>query len=104
MVTILAYMVIYFGSFVNNVLCLQWVCHYNLQQNVSFTILSALLTEFSTGAKSSSVGFSWEMHLKCKLAFEVGFYICFFIDNFVILMMHYTLDNYLLFRVFVLFF
>ncbi|XP_076466305.1 exportin-4-like isoform X2 [Babylonia areolata] len=39
-------------------------------QLVACSMLSALLNEYSTSSRMSSVGFTWEFHMKCKQAFE----------------------------------
>ncbi|KAL8573476.1 hypothetical protein ACOMHN_047747 [Nucella lapillus] len=39
-------------------------------QLVACSMLSALLNEYSTIFRMSSVGFTWEFHIKCKQAFE----------------------------------
>ena len=42
-----------------------------LQQMVACSILTALLNEYSSTSRSSSVGLSWEFHSQCKITFEV---------------------------------
>ena len=41
------------------------------QQLVACSMLSALLNEYSSSSRMSSVGFTWEFHMKCKKVFEV---------------------------------
>ena len=41
------------------------------QQLVACSILTALLNEYSSSGRSSSVGLTWEFHSKCKSTFEV---------------------------------
>ena len=38
---------------------------------VACSILTALLNEYSSTNRSSSVGLSWEFHSQCKMTFEV---------------------------------
>ncbi|CAG2254595.1 unnamed protein product [Mytilus edulis] len=39
-------------------------------QLVACSMLTALLNEYSSSSRTSSVGFTWEFHAKCKRAFE----------------------------------
>ncbi|WAR06992.1 XPO4-like protein [Mya arenaria] len=39
-------------------------------QLVACSMMTALLNEFSSSSRTSSVGFTWEFHTKCKRAFE----------------------------------
>ncbi|XP_060554653.1 exportin-4-like [Ruditapes philippinarum] len=39
-------------------------------QLVACSMLTALLNEYSSSSRTSSVGFTWEFHTKCKRAFE----------------------------------
>ena len=44
----------------------------DFQQLVACSMLSALLNEYSSSSRMSSVGFTWEFHMKCKQVFEVS--------------------------------
>ncbi|XP_041355105.1 exportin-4-like [Gigantopelta aegis] len=39
-------------------------------QLVACSMLTALLNEYSSSSRTSSVGFTWEFHIRCKRAFE----------------------------------
>ncbi|KAL3883791.1 hypothetical protein ACJMK2_030022 [Sinanodonta woodiana] len=41
-------------------------------QLVACSILMALLNEYSSSSRTSTVGFTWEFHMKCKRAFEAN--------------------------------
>ena len=41
------------------------------QQLVACSLLTALLNEYSSSSRASNVGLPWELHRKCKAAFEV---------------------------------
>ena len=49
-----------------------------LQQTLACSILTALLSEFSSSSKTSSIGLSMEFHGSCKRGFQVGSPPCFF--------------------------
>lgn len=46
------------------------------QQTLACSILTALLSEFSSSSKTSNIGLSMEFHGNCKLIFQVSMCFC----------------------------
>ena len=69
------YVYLYFSNSnkISMFLCYRsWFCWFVFQQLVACSMLTALLNEYSSSSRTSSVGFTWEFHTKCKRAFEVN--------------------------------